>query len=235
MKKTIVIVGFGPGTSTAVAEKFGAEDFNVALIGRNEQRLAEGVSMLKGRGVNAFAFPSDAANPDSIRSAIRNVRSQVGPISVIHWNAYGGLEPADLLATDNASLRGAIDVAVFELLAAASEALPDLKRDGTGAILVSNGVLGEATAATDAFAVQLGAVGLALSGAAKHKLVGLLAQRLKDDGVYVAEVMVHASIKNTPGESADYGVVDPAVIAEKYWELYQARSETRADIALANA
>jgi NAD(P)-dependent dehydrogenase (short-subunit alcohol dehydrogenase family) len=235
MKKTIAIVGFGPGTSTAVAERFGAEGFNVALIGRNEQRLAAGVSMLKARGVDAFAFPADAGNPASIRAAIRSVRSQVGPISVIQWSAYGGLEPAELLADDNASLRGAIDVAVFGLLAAASEALPDLKHDGTGAILVSNGALAEATAAMDLSAVQTGAVGLALSGAAKHKLVGLLAQRLKDDGVYVAEVMVHASIKNTPGESADYGIVDPAVIAQKYWELYQARSETRADIAPANA
>jgi NAD(P)-dependent dehydrogenase (short-subunit alcohol dehydrogenase family) len=234
MKKTIVVVGFGPGTSTAVAEKFGAQGFNVALIGRNEQRLAAGVSMLKGRGVDAFAFPADAGDPSSIRTALRNVRSQVGPISVIHWNAYGGLEPADLLAADNASLRGAIEVAVFGLLAAASEALPDLKRDGTGAILVSNGALAEATAATDAVAVQLGVVGLALSAAAKHKLVGLLEQRLKDDGVYVAEVIVHTSIKNTPGEDAKLGVVDPAVIAEKYWELYQARNETRADITLTN-
>jgi NADP-dependent 3-hydroxy acid dehydrogenase YdfG len=234
MAKTIVIVGFGPGTSTAVAEKFGGEGFSVALIGRNADRLATGVSMLKGRGIQALAFTADAANPDSIRSAIRNVRSQAGPINVIQWSAYGGLETGDLLAADNAALRSAIDVAVFGLLAAASEALPDLRRDGTGAILVQNGALSETTAAADEMATQLGAVGLALSGAAKHKLVGLLAQRLKGDGVYVAEVMVHPTIKNTPGENANFAV-DPSVIASKYWDLYQARSDTHADIALANA
>ena len=41
--KSIVIVGYGPGTATAVAERFGKEGFAVALVGRNEERLAEGV------------------------------------------------------------------------------------------------------------------------------------------------------------------------------------------------
>ena len=35
MSKTIVVVGFGPGISTAVAEKFGAGGFSVALVARN--------------------------------------------------------------------------------------------------------------------------------------------------------------------------------------------------------
>jgi NADP-dependent 3-hydroxy acid dehydrogenase YdfG len=47
MSKTIVIVGFGPGVSSAVAEKFGAEGFSVALIARNLARLSAGVAALK--------------------------------------------------------------------------------------------------------------------------------------------------------------------------------------------
>lgn len=234
MAKTIAIVGFGPGTSTAVAEKFGAEGFSVALIGRNPERLASGVSQLKARGIDASAFSGDAADPESMRAAIRNVRSQFGTVTVIQWNAYGGVGSGDMLAADDAALRSAFDAAVFGLLAATGEALPDLKRDGAGAILVANGALSETSSEADAASIQMNAVGLALSGAAKHKLVGLLAQRLKGEGVYVGEVMVHATIKGTPGENANYAV-DPSVIANKYWELYQARSETRADIAVAKA
>jgi NAD(P)-dependent dehydrogenase (short-subunit alcohol dehydrogenase family) len=33
MAKTILIVGYGPGISTAVAEKFGSAGFSVALVG----------------------------------------------------------------------------------------------------------------------------------------------------------------------------------------------------------
>ena len=71
-------------------------------------------------------------------------------------------------------------------------------------------------------------MGLALSSAAKHKLVGLIAHRLKPEGVFVAEVMVHGQIKGTP--YAPENAIDPAVIAAKYWEIYQSRSATRASV-----
>jgi len=50
MPKIIVIVGFGPGNSTAIAEKFGAAGFMVAIVGRNAERLAAGVAAMKARG-----------------------------------------------------------------------------------------------------------------------------------------------------------------------------------------
>ena len=228
MPKTIAIVGFGPGTATAVADKFGAEGFSVALIGRDEARLAAGVAALKARGVTASAFPGDASDPASIRSAIQAVRSQLGPITVMHWNAYGGMEVGDLLSADPASLHGVFDVAVFGLLAATDEALSDLKRSDGGAILVANGAFGEVSPEVDEFVTNNHFMGMALANAAKHKLVGLLAQRLKGDGVHVGEVMVHRSIKGTPGGNGNS--VDPSVIADKYWELYQSRSETRANV-----
>src|SRR4029077_12846769 len=138
-----MIVGFGPGTATAVAEKFGGEGFSVALIGRNVERLNAGASALKAKGVTASAVPADAADPASIRAAVRTVRSQLGPITILHWNAYGGVEAGDLLTADQASLHKVFDVAVFGLLAATDEALPDLKQSGEGALLISNGAFGE--------------------------------------------------------------------------------------------
>lgn len=226
MAKTMMIVGFGPGTATAVAEKFGKNGFSVAVVGRNEDRLAAGAAALKAQGIDAYAVPADAADPASIRDAVRTVRSQAGPITVLHWNAYGGTELGDLLTADPGSLHKVFDVAVFGLLAALDEALPDLKRNGDGALLVSNGALGVVSPETDGAAVTFHMMGLALSSAAKHKLVGLLAQRLKNDGVYVGEVTVYRTIKGTP--STDSDSVDPSVIADKHWELYQSRDQTRA-------
>ncbi|HEX7670382.1 MAG TPA: hypothetical protein VF395_12390 [Polyangiaceae bacterium] len=40
MAKTIVVCGYGPGISSAVAEKFGAEGFSVALAARNASQPA---------------------------------------------------------------------------------------------------------------------------------------------------------------------------------------------------
>src|SRR5579871_1003492 len=126
MSKTIVVVGFGPGVSTAVAEKFGAEGFAVALVARTETRLAEGVAALKAKGIAAAAFVADASDPASVRGAVGKARSALGPIGAIHWNAYGGADAGDLLVAEPAAVRGVFDVAVVGLLAAVQEALQDL-------------------------------------------------------------------------------------------------------------
>lgn len=227
MAKTIAIVGFGPGTATAVAERFGKEGFTAALIGRNEGRLAAGVSALQAKGLEAFPFVGDAGDSDSIRGALRAVRSKLGPITVLFWNAYGGIEFGDLIGADSTSVRHLFDAPVFGLLAAVDEALEDLKSSENGAILVSNGGLGEVSPEADDGATQYHAMGLALSSAAKHKLVGLLAARLKNEGVFVGEVMVYGVIK---GASSAEGTIEPAAIAEKHWSLYQSRSDVRAGV-----
>jgi NADP-dependent 3-hydroxy acid dehydrogenase YdfG len=228
MSKTIVVVGFGPGISTSVAERFGAGGFAVALVARSEERLAAGVAALKAKGVSAVAFTGDAGDADSIRAAIGKARTALGPITVIHWNAFGaGI--GDLLAAAPEAMRDLFDVAIVGLLAAVEEALPDLKSAGDGAILVTNGAFGDATPQMDALAIQLKAMGTALTNAAKHKLVGLLAARLKADGVYVGEVMVAGAIKGTPFDNGTM-TIEGAAVAERFWELYQGRGEIRARV-----
>src|SRR5579859_805426 len=109
--KLIVIVGFGPGISTAVAEKFGAEGFSVALVARNRERLAAGVEALKAKGIASAAFPADAGDPVALRAALAGARAQFGPVTVIQWNAYGGSEAGDLLTSDPAAVHRVFDVA----------------------------------------------------------------------------------------------------------------------------
>src|SRR5206468_651034 len=151
--KTIVVVGFGPGISTAVAEKFGKEGFAVALVARNVQRLAAGVAALKTKGIKAAAFPADAAEPAAIRGAIAKARAELGPVTAIHWNAYSGGGLDDLLTADPNVVGRVFDVGIVGLLAAVQEALPDLKSAKDGAILVTNGAFGESGAQIDAFAI----------------------------------------------------------------------------------
>lgn len=228
MAKSIVIVRFGPGISTAVAEKFGAEGFSVGLVARSQERLDAGVRALKAKGVTAAAFAADAADPASIRAAIGKAHAEIGPITVVHWNAYGGAEAGDLLDTDPAAVGRVFDVAVVGLLAAIQEAFPDL-RSAKGAVLVTNGAFGEDTPMMDTIAVNLKTMGVALANAAKRKLVGLLAQRLAADGVYVGEVTVAGAIKGTAWDSGGQGI-EGAAVAEKFWGLYQARGDVRARI-----
>jgi NADP-dependent 3-hydroxy acid dehydrogenase YdfG len=229
MGKTMVVVGFGPGISKAVAEKFGASGFSVALVARNEERLAAGVKELAGKGIAAGAFRADATDPASIRSAVQRARKSLGPIAVIHWNAYGAGGAGDLLAADAAASRSTFDVPIVGLVAAVQEALPDLKESKEGALLVTNGAFGDLDPSVDAYAVQAKYMDLALANGAKHKLVGLLSQRLKGEGVYVGEIVINGTVKGSAWDSGGGGV-DPRDIAAKFWDLYRSRSEVSARI-----
>lgn len=230
MPKTIVVVGFGPGISTAVAERFGAAGFSVALVARSQERLAAGVAALEGKGITAAPFPADAADPRAIAAAIAQARARLGPITVLHWNAFGGVETRELLAADPAAVGAVFDVAVVGLLAAVQAALPDLKAAGDGAVLVTNGAFGDPSPAMDQLAIALKSMGVALANAAKAKLVGLLAQALRGEGVYVGEVTVAGAIKETAWASGGEGI-PAATVANRFWDLYQARDAVRARVS----
>ncbi|MBX3207614.1 MAG: SDR family NAD(P)-dependent oxidoreductase [Labilithrix sp.] len=230
MGKTILVVGFGPGISSAVAEKFGSSGFSVALVARSEEKLAAGVAELKAKGIEAAAFAADAGDPTSIRGAVAKARAALGPIAAVHWNAYGGLDAGDLLTADAAATRGVFEVAIVGLLATVQEALPDLKAAKDGAVLVTNGAFGDVSPQIDEFAVSMKYMGLAVGNAAKHKLVGLLAARLKGEGVHVGEVVVAGSIKGTAWDQGN-ATIEASTVANKFWELYEGRSEVRARIS----
>src|SRR5689334_673103 len=141
MSKTVVICGYGPGISAAVARRFGREGFQVALLARNEQRLAAGVAALEAGGIRAAAFRADLSQVAEVERALESVRAALGPITVLHWNAYT-TGAGDLLAADAAATRAIFDVPVVGLLAAVKCALQDLERARDGAVLVTNGGFG---------------------------------------------------------------------------------------------
>jgi NADP-dependent 3-hydroxy acid dehydrogenase YdfG len=228
MSKTIIVGGFGPGISTAVAEKFGSEGFSVALVGRSAERLTAGVKALEAKGIKAAAFPTDLGDPSSVKALVENVRSKLGPISVLQWNAYS-MGAGDLLAADAAAVRGVLDVAVTGLLTAIQASLPDLRKDPQSAILVTNGGLGYFDPQVDAMAVQWGAMGLAVANAAKHKMVGLLAEKLKSENIYIGEVVVLSTVKGTAFDSGN-ATIDPNTIGAKFWELFKGRKELSVQI-----
>lgn len=222
MGKTIVICGYGPGISAAVAQRFGREGFQIALVARNEQRLAAGAAALETGGIRAAAFRADLGNEADVERALEAARAALGPITVLHWNAYS-TSAGDLLAVDAATTRGVFAVPVVGLLAAVKCALPDLER-AHGALLVTNGGFGLNDAAIDERAVTFNAMGLALANAAKRKLVGMLAQKLKSRGVYVGEVMVLGSVKGSAWDNGT-ATLEAATVADAFYDLYVSRSE----------
>jgi NADP-dependent 3-hydroxy acid dehydrogenase YdfG len=222
MAKTILVCGYGPGISDAVARRFGREGYAVALVGRTAERLEAGVASLEKDGLRAKAFPADVGDVDAVKKLVAAARSALGPIGVVHWNAYQHLA-GDLLTAKIDDLRKVLDTGVFGLVAAVQEALPDLKAN-QGAVLVTGGSLCTYDPAVDSMAVQWGAMGLAIAKAAQHKTVGLLHAKLKADGVYAGEVTVGGIVKGTAFDRGQ-GTLDPKAIADTFWDIQKRRTD----------
>ena len=229
MSKTIIVCGYGPGISDAVAKKFGAEGFSVALVARSADKLAAGVAALEAKGVKAAAFPADLGDPKAVKAMVAKVRATLGPVTVLHWNAYAGVA-GDLTTASADDLRATFDVAVTGLVAAVQEALPDLKKEKNAAVLVTGGGFAFYDPKVDAMAAQYGAMGLAVAKAAQHKLVGLLGAKLAADGIYVGEVVVLGMVKGTAFDAGN-ATLEPSTIGNKFWEIYGARAELTVNLA----
>ena len=115
------------------------------------------------------------------------------------------------------------NVSVGGLVAAVQAAHADLVA-AKGALLVTGGGFAYYDPKVDAMATQWGAMGLAVSKAAQHKAVGLLAAKLGSEGVYVGEVVVLGMVKGTAFDSG-HATLDANDIAAKFWEMHGARSE----------
>jgi len=229
MSKTIVVMGYGPGISKTVAERFGAAGFSVALVARNADKLATHVKALEAKNIKAAAIAADCSNLAAVREAVRNARAALGAITVVHWNTATPTA-GDFLTAPAEELLTCLNAGVVGLLSAVQEALPDLRKQADAAVLVTNGGFGLAVDAVDEMAVQYKSMGLAVANAAKHKLVRLLANQLASERIYVGEVMVMGVVKGTAWDQGQ-ATIEASTIADRFWALYQARAEHFAQIS----
>ncbi len=222
MTKTILVCGYGPGISQAVAQRFGREGFRVAIAARNGDKLGAAVSQLEAQGIAAKGFRTDLSNPAAVQELVAQVQTW-SPITVLHWNAYPSVA-SDLTTASVDELHGALDIGVTSLLVAVQGALPTLKEQSGAAVLVTGGGLAFHDPKVDHMAVAWGSMGLAVVKAAQHKIVGLLSERLKGDGIYVGSVVVRGVVKGTSFDSGN-GTIEASAIAEQFWQLYHERKE----------
>lgn len=220
MSKTIVVCGYGPGISAAVARKFGGEGYQVALVARNAERLDAGVKALTEAGVKAQAFCCDLADLDAVANMIGAVQASLGPIHTIVWNAYAG-GAGDLLTAGADELHRTLDVSVVGAVVAVQRSLDDL-RANKGAVIITGGGFAFYEDAPTKMAIDYNCMGLALGKAAQHKLTGLLHHKLAGDGVFVGSVVVLGLVKGT-AFSAEQGL-DADDIAAAMWTLAHERN-----------
>ncbi|MBN9188993.1 MAG: SDR family NAD(P)-dependent oxidoreductase, partial [Microbacterium sp.] len=53
---TLLVVGYGPGISRFVAERWAREGYSIALVARSHERAADAADKLRAAGVPAAAY-----------------------------------------------------------------------------------------------------------------------------------------------------------------------------------
>ncbi|MGF1663198.1 MAG: SDR family oxidoreductase [Kineosporiaceae bacterium] len=186
-----VVLGAGPGLGIASARAFARSGHGVGLVARSAERVAAAVDELRAAGHRAHGRAADAADPEGLAAALRELVGELGGLDVLHHNVsrfraggVAGTAPGDL-ADDLAA--GAVS-----LLTAVRAVLPELEAT-TGTVL--------ATGSGAADRPPADALTLGPQKAALRALVHALAADLAPRGVAVRTLTVRGVI--APGTAFD--------------------------------
>lgn len=209
MKKTVVIVGAGPGLGNHIAEKFGSMDFRVILLARHETSLKQYQKELTSQGIEAFCYAADASDFNNLKAALEKTFEQFGMIDALIYNvgittldAETHIDADTLIERYRADVAGAYScVQLLDQEAFAQKG---------GVILVTGGKL-----ATQPHFEYLP---LSMDKAALRAMVYAMHLVLKEKGIFLGMVTVMGGIvPNTH--------FAPEKIADKFWELYENRND----------
>ena len=217
---TIAIIGAGSGLGAAVARRFGAEGFAVALISRNQGRLDALAEELGKDGVHAKGFTADVRNPASISSALEQATETLGPIEVLQ---YSPLPQKDfmrpVLETTPADLVGPIEFSIYGPVAAVHQVVPGMRflGENRGTILFVNG----------GSAVKPGrnVTGTSVAFAGQAAYAELLHEVLGEEGIQVSQLIIGGRIVAGDPEK------DPDVLAGILWDLHTRRDRFRHQVS----
>jgi NAD(P)-dependent dehydrogenase (short-subunit alcohol dehydrogenase family) len=88
-EQTVIVTGGGTGLGKAIAVEFARLGANVAILSRDEQHRAAGISAVEAAGGNAYAVGCDIRDPLAVATAFDAVTQEFGLPNVLVNNAAG--------------------------------------------------------------------------------------------------------------------------------------------------
>jgi short-subunit dehydrogenase len=201
----LLLVGAGPGLGLAIAHRFAIGGYSVTLVARGTDRLDELARSLADTGAEINTLAADASDSEALRARMTELYSGKGAPGVVIYNAVMGT-PDQLLTSTVTHLHEAYAVDVIGAIVVAQVAAPMMKAAGSGSMIVAGG--GFADHPIPALAT------ISLGKAALRSAATMLNADLGPDGIRVATLTI-------AGQIAAGTAFDPALIAERYWELVQ--------------
>ena len=89
--ETVMITGGGRGLGRAIADGFAVSGATVAILGRDETKLAAAVAEMREAGSKAHFYVANVADEAALAAAAERMRGEIGDASVLVNNA--GINP----------------------------------------------------------------------------------------------------------------------------------------------
>ncbi len=225
-KPVCLITGVGDGTGAALARRFAQGGYQVAMLARNQERLATLECEIK----DARSYVCDISDLDSLSDVTERVRSEMGEPSVLIHNAVSATFKT-FLEADTDVLEQNFRVNTTSLYHLARTLAPAMIEGGQGAIVVTGN-----TAALRGIPTY---AAFAPTKAAQRILAQALARELGPKGIHVAYVTIDAAI-DTPWtrdafnrDKPDDFFSKPADIADEVFHVsHQPRSTWSFDVEI---
>jgi len=206
-----LVTGVGPGTGAAIARRFAAGGYRVAMLARDAARLAA----LEAEAAGSRGFPTDVADTAALFATLDTIEAEMGAPDVVVHNAVGGAFGSFQDVTAE-TLQTNFQVNTMALFHLAQRLTPTMVAKGSGALVV--------TGNTSALRGRANFAGFAPTKAAQRILAESIARDLGPKGVHVAYVVIDAVI-DVPWtrarftEAPDDFFIKPAAIADEVWHV----------------
>lgn len=211
---TIAIVGAGKGLGAAVARRFAREGHPVALVARNNEHVNALAESLTAEGFTARGYTANVRQQSTIRGAIDQASTDLGPIEVLQYSPLPQREfLRPVLETSPDDLTAAFEFSVLGPRAAVNQVLPGMRALGHGTLLFVNG--GSAARPNPNVA------GTSIAFAGESAYARMLHDTLAAENIHVGQLIIPGGI--TPGHPTH----DPDALASTLWNTHTHRGPFR--------
>jgi len=192
-----LVTGAGRGIGFAIALRLGRMGARISICGRDQSKLDQSASSLRGEGIETLAVQADVMHGEQISSLVQRTQKELGPIDILVNNVGIGLF-GPFHEFDESDWNRVIDTNLKSVFLVCRAVAPEMIRRQTGHIINISSLAGKNTFANGAIycASKWGLMGL----------TGSMAEDLRGHGIRVSAIC--------PGsvatEFAEQGNKDPS-------------------------
>ena len=232
------MVGAGPGIGEAVARRFVADGFTVALLARTEDKLRTMTAeIIKDYGPSTAAYYiTDLREEASVLASFKRIREDLGPVNVLVYNAGARrVNGKSILDTTSEEFENFTKINLFGAFWSTKCVLPDMLAAGSGTILF--------TGATGALRGMPGLSSFSPGKFGLRSLCQVITREYQPQGIHAAHIIVDGPVdgkliggvtrrrwqredENEKLEQVDSYLVQPTDLAETYWFLHNQPKST---------